>query len=321
MLVVILLVLGARPVDASTVRAAVSGGTLVVTGTPARDRIALRLSRAHPNRLQVDIGDNGSADLSFRLATFARIDVEAGGGNDRIRLDTRNGAFTITKPTRVHGGKGDDTLIGGNGNETFFGGDGNDVVDGNGGADRAILGSGTDTFTWNPHDGSDVVRGDSGADTLVFTGSDADKALTATAIAGRVSFTRSVTNGDPDNSVTDLDGIEAIHVAALAGNELVTVNDLAGTDLARFDVDLAPDLGSIAPDHQKDTVAVIGTAGNDAVAVTASGATVRVDGLAPSVRITHADADADKLVFDTLAGDDQVTVDPAVLALISVSGQ
>ena len=49
------------------VKAAVVNGTLVVSGTPSVDRIALRLSRTHPNRLQVDVGDNGSADREFSL--------------------------------------------------------------------------------------------------------------------------------------------------------------------------------------------------------------------------------------------------------------
>jgi Ca2+-binding RTX toxin-like protein len=316
----LLLAIGAQPVAAaSTVKVAIVNGTLLVTGTPSRDRIALRLSRSHPNRIQVDVGDNGTADHTFRLGAFARIDVEAGRGNDRIRIDSRNGIFTNARPTRIHGGKGNDTLIGGDGRETLFGDSGDDVVDGNGGADTVVLGGGTDTVVWNPGDGPDVVRGGSGSDTLVFSGSADDEFLTAAANAGRVSFSRDLATGDGGSTVLSLDDVEAIHVRALGGNDEITIGDLSGTDLARVDVDLAAP-GGTSPDGQADTVAVSGTDGDDTLAVTASGGTVSVNGLATSVRVSHADPDADKLAIDTLGGLDSVTVDPAVSALINVSG-
>src|SRR5215471_10429412 len=111
----LLLSLAAGPVAASSVHATVANGTLRITGTPSADRIALRRSHAHPNKLQVDIGDNGSADFTFALSSFTAIDVEAGAGNDRVRIDDRNGAFTTTKRTTLNGQDGNDTLIGGRG--------------------------------------------------------------------------------------------------------------------------------------------------------------------------------------------------------------
>ena len=301
---------------ASTVRAAVVNGTLVVSGTPSRDRIALRLSRTHPNRLQVDVGDNGSADHEFSLGSFTAINVEAGDGRDRIRIDTANGGFTNAKPTRIHGQGGDDTLIGGDGNETFVGGRGNDVVDGNGGADTASLGAGNDTFEWDPGDGSDVVRGGGGTDTLVFTGSNDDEVIGVSADRGRVAVTR-----DVGNVVMDLDAVEAIRLRTLLGNEQVTIGDLTGTDLASVDVDLAAVRGGTTPDNQKDFVTVTGTAGNDTVAVTASGDAVSVDGLAAAVRVTHADPDGDRLDVDTLGGDDHVSIGAGVNGLVQLAVQ
>ncbi len=265
-LALILHAIAAPVAAATTVRASVTKGTLLVSGTPSADRIALRLSRSHPNRLQVDIGDNGSADRSFTLGSFARIEVEAGGGNDRIRLDTSHGAFTSSRPTRVHGGAGNDTLIGGSGNETFFGGTGNDVVDGNGGTDSVSLGAGNDTAVWDPGDGSDVVRGGGGSDTLVFNGSNADEELAATADATRVRFTR-----DVGNVAMTLSEIERLDVNALGGNDELTVNDLAGTGLTRVNVDLAVALGGTTADGAADTVAIVGTAGDDTIAATADG--------------------------------------------------
>ena len=310
-----LLVTAPTPVGAaSTVRAAVVNGTLVVSGTPSRDLITLRLSRSRPSRLQVDVGDNGSADHVFRLRSFTAISVEAGDGRDRVRIDTGNGSFTNAKSTRIQGQDGDDTLIGGTGNETLVGGRGNDVVDGNGGADTASLGGGNDTFAWDPGDGSDVVRGGAGADALVFTGSDGDEVLNVTANADRVEVTR-----DVGNVVMDLDAVEAIRFQTLLGNEHVTIGDVTGTDLARVDVDLAAVRGGTTTDNQKDFVAVTGTAGVDTIALTASGGSISVEGLAAAVRVTHADPEGDRLDIDTLGGDDQVAVDAAVDGLVQVS--
>jgi hypothetical protein len=310
----------ARVAAASSIHAAVVGGTLVVTGTPSADRIALRLSRTLPHRLLVDFGDNGSTDRSFALGSFAAIDVEAGGGNDRVRIDTRNGSFTRTKPTRVNGSSGADTLIGGNGNETLIGGDGNDVVDGNGGADRVVLGLGNDTLIWDAGDGSDVVRGGGGTDTLVVTGSAADEFLGTTSRAGRVTFTRALRDPfDPGNASLDVDDVEAIRVRPLTGNDEVRVGDMTGSDVVRVDVDLAATPGGSTADLQADTVAVIGTVGDDAISVTAATGVVQVRGLAATVSVSHADADLDRLVVTTLSGVDQVAIDPAVLGLIQAS--
>ena len=313
----LLLLLAARPspaAAASTVNAAVVNGTLVVSGTPSRDRIAFRLSRTHPNRLQVDVGDNGTADHEFRLRSFSAIRVEAGDGRDRIRIDTGNGGFTASKPTRIEGQGGDDTLIGGNGHETFVGGSGNDVVDGNGGADTASLGAGNDTFAWDPGDGSDVVRGGTGIDTLVFNGSGDDEVVAIGAKAGRVVLTR-----DLGNVVMDLDTVEAIHLRTLSGNDQVTIGDLTGTDLASVEVDLALSPGSDFSDGEADAVTVTGTDGTDAIAVNDDGGAVDVDGLAANVRVAHTDPTLDTLTVDTRAGNDAVTVDPAANQLIPVT--
>ena len=299
---------------APTARAEVTGGTLTITGSQAPDRIALRLSATDANQLQVDIGDDGSADATFDLSTFRAIAVAAGNGDDSVRIDQVNGIFTTTKATRIDGGNGDDTLIGGSGNEVLVGGRGNDVIDGNGGADTAFLGKGDDTFIWDPGDGSDVVEGDSGSDTMIFNGAAGNEIMTAKANGGRVSFTRNL-----GTIVMDLDGIETIDVNALGGTDAITVDDVSGTDLSRVDVDLAAALGGSAADGAADTVTVTGTDGNDTIAADANGAAVDVSGLPAAVRITHADPALDKLVIDTLAGADSVHLDPALPGLIGAS--
>ncbi len=300
---------------APSVTAEVTNGTLTIAGSQAADRIALRLS-ADATQLQVDVGDDGSSDAAFDLAAFRAIDVEAGNGDDTVRIDQVHGAFTTTKASRIDGGNGDDTLIGGSGSETFVGGRGNDTVDGNGGADTAFLGKGDDTFIWDPGDGSDVVEGDSGSDTMIFNGASGNEIVVAKPNGGRVTFTRNL-----GGIVMDLNGIEAIDVNALGGTDSITVDDVSGTDLSRVDVDLAGALGASAADGAADTVTVTGTAGIDTIAADANGAAVDVSGLAASVRITHTDPALDKLVIDTLAGADSVDLDPALPGLIGASVQ
>ena len=306
----------AVPVAAATptVKATVTDGTLRISGSPHADKIVLRLNALDANQLQVDVGDDGSADRTFDIATLRAIDVEAGNGNDTVRIDQVNGAFTTRLATRIDGENGDDTLIGGSGNEILVGGRGDDFVDGNGGADTAFLGKGDDTFVWDPGDGSDIVEGGSGSDTLVFNGSAGNEIMAATANGARVSFTRSL-----GNIVMDLDGVETIDVRALGGTDAVTVNDVGGTDLKRVDVDLAATIGGSTADGQADTVTVAATKGDDSIAVDANGAAVDVSGLAAFVRITHADPASDALVIDPVAGADHVAIDPAVNGLILVS--
>ena len=295
--------------------ATVTDGTLRVVGGPSSEKIALRLS---PDRtqLEVDLGDNGSANRTFDLRTFGAIDVEAGNGDDTVKIDQVNGAFTTTKATRIYGQNGDDTLIGGSGNEAFFGGRGGDVVDGTGGADTAFLGRGDDTFVWDPGDGSDVVEGGTGFDKMVFNGAAGNEIMAATNNFGRVSFTRNL-----GGIVMDLNDVEAIDVNALGGTDSVSVFNAAGTDLRRVNIDLAGALGGSTSDGAADTVLVAGTKGDDSIAANANGSAVDVSGLTAFVRITHADPDKDALVIDPVIGNDDVSIDPAVQALFQASVQ
>src|SRR5581483_8029094 len=130
-------------------------------------------------------------DFAFDRSTFTAIDVEAGGGDDTIRIDQVNGTFTDDAIT-LNGGAGNDTLIGGDGAETLIGGAGDDVVDGNRGNDTASLGGGNDTFQWDPGDGSDTVDGQGGDDTLAFNGSNIGEQIELLAFGPRFALTRDV---------------------------------------------------------------------------------------------------------------------------------
>jgi Ca2+-binding RTX toxin-like protein len=317
-------------------------GVLTVDGTNASDNIALRLQAGQPGIVQVDLGDDGSADFSFNRAAVASIAVDGGNGDDRLRIDESNGVFANTIPTTINGGNGndeltggagaetvlggngddllfgggagtlsggngDDTLAGGPGAETLLGGNGNDSIDGNKGNDASFMGNGDDTFVWDPGDGSDVIEGLKGEDTMVFNGAGVAEKVDLTANGSRLKFFRDVANVTMDTA-----GVERVDFNALGGVDVVTVNDLSGTDVNAVNVDLAGTLGGNVGDGAADRVIVNGTNGDDAIDVSGDSAGVKVSGLAATVGVFHSEAANDRLEINTLAGTD--TVNPAGLA-------
>jgi len=276
-------------------------GVLIVEGTRAADKIALRLESGQAGVLQVDVGDDGSPDFSFDRSKVARIAVNTRAGNDAVRIDESNGAFTDTIPTAIAGGAGNDTIAGGKGVETLLGGDGNDSIDGNGGNDVARLGAGDDTFIWDPGDGSDTVEGQDGADTMLFNGANASEQVDLSANGNRLKFFRTQANITMDTA-----GVERVDFNALGGADVITVHDLTGTDVTRVDVDLAGTLGGAVGDGQADRVIVDGTNGNDAIDVSGDAQAVKVSGLAATTEILHSEVAKDRLDVNTLAGSDTV---------------
>lgn len=294
--------------------AKVANGTLRIKGTGQDSRLALRLRAGVSTVLEVDVGDDGSAEFSFDRNQFDHIFVEAGNGDDVIRIDESNGVFTDTEVTTIDGGKGDDTLLGGSGAETLIGGDGNDTIDGNRGDDVALMGAGDDTFIWDPGDGSDTVEGEAGADRMIFNGANASENIDLSANGTRLRFFRDV------GSITmDLDGVERVDFNALGGADNVVVNDLSGTDVTQVNVDLAGTLGGDTGDGQPDVVTVNGTAAADTINVAAGAGAVLVSGLQASVRITHSEAASDQLIVNGLGGVDTITSGPGVAALIMLT--
>jgi Ca2+-binding RTX toxin-like protein len=303
---------------AQPVHVKIKDHALVVTGTAASDRLALRLSAADRQTLEVDVGDNGSADFRVARDRFDSIRVDARRGDDRARIDEANGAFTTTTPTQVNGQRGNDTLIGGSnadtlnggdgndnlvggsGAETLIGGDGNDAADGNQGADVALLGAGDDRFIWDPGDGSDVVEGQAGHDAMTFNGSNGAEQFDVSANFGRVLFFR-----DLGTITMDLNGVEQIDTNALGGADQLTAGNLAGTDVTAIKTDLGGE-GGAADDGSPDKVIVGGTKGPDAITAAGSAGSVSVTGLAARVDITHAQAAQDVLEIDAITGDDVV---------------
>jgi Ca2+-binding RTX toxin-like protein len=292
---------GASPAKAHGVQAKVKHGTLEVKGNSRANTLALRLQVGDPTRLEVDVGDNGSADLSFARDAISALDVKVGEGDDSVRIDDLNGAFTNTIPTEIAGGAGDDLLHGGLGAEAFTGGAGNDVVIGGKGNDDASLGRGKDAFQWDPGDGSDSIVGDDGGDTMEFNDAAVNENVTLSASGRRFVLFR-----DVGGVTMDTDDVETVEVNNLGGTDNVTVNDLTGTDVTRANIDLAGVLGGGGSDGAIDNVVVNATNGDDAINIDGNGnAGADVTGLATAVSITHADP-TDKLSVNTLAGTDNV---------------
>ncbi len=285
-----------------------------VIGTPRGETIVLRLKANNPNKIQVDVGNNGSADWQFNRNQVRQIVVLARGGNDIVLIDESNGVFTDTEQTIVYGEDGNDDLRGGSGPELFFGGLGNDTLDTNKGNDIALLGAGDDSFTWDPGDGSDVVEGQAGTDTMVFNGNGLAERFEASAVGPRVRFTR-----DLGNIVMNLDGVEKILTQALGGADTAVVNDLSGTDLKNVELELESAIGSNAGDGAADSVTVNGTSADDTINVVPNAGGVDVTGLAAAVRIEHSEAANDSLLVNGLGGNDTINGNVGLAALIKLS--
>jgi RTX calcium-binding nonapeptide repeat (4 copies) len=283
------------------VRAAVNHGTLNVTGSDGGQQVALRLKAGDTSTIQVDAGDNGSADFSFASRAVDAIKVKMGDGNDSARIDDSNGAFTVTIPTTIAGGGGNDSLEGGQTqvaaeNETYKGGAGNDTVDGGKGNDTAYLGAGNDTFRWDNGEGSDAIEGQDGSDTMLFNGNSVatGENVTMSANGGRLTFFRA-----QGNVTMDTNDVEIVDFNALGGADTVQVNDLTGTDVTQTNLDL----GGI--DGAGDSVDVNGTNGVDNINIQGNGSGADVTGLATAVSVKNAEA-TDHLNVHTLAGADNV---------------
>ena len=293
---------------APTGSASVANDTLTVTVTPRADQLALRLAAGDPNTLEIDFGDDGTADQSLSRSTFNRINVLLRSGDDQFRVDQVNGPFADEALT-IFGAGGDDTVLGGDGTDLVFGGSGNDTVDGNRGVDTAVLGSGIDSFIWDPGDGSDALDGGTGTDKLVFNGANVNETIDLAA-----NGSSSILRREPGTIRMDMNRVEVLDLVALGGADTITVDDMTGTSFRQANIDLS---AQGAGDGQPDVVIVNGTEQDDKIDVRADGAVVNVAGAKAGTKITGVET-IDGLQVNSLGGNDTVNVDDAVNALIAV---
>ncbi len=253
--------------------AQVKAGTLQIRGDGASDKLTLAPTAT---TLVLDVGDDDTADFTFDRSTFTAVSVQAGDGDDQVRVLNAVTPFDMT----IDGGAGDDTLIGGNGNETLLGGSGNDLVDGNIGADTAQMGSGNDTFQWDPGDGSDSVDGQGGNDTIAFNGSNIGEeihvsghTLTRNVAAVAMDFTAENVNVTPQGGLDNItvDGTDGDDQLDLTGGKVTFGGTTVSLTNAEPTDRLIADGGA-----GDDTAVYTGTTGDDQVSFGRNGDAVFV---------------------------------------------
>jgi uncharacterized repeat protein (TIGR01451 family) len=134
---------------------------LSITGTPNADIIDVNQLRT--SKLQVQVVMNGKTSPAINIATFRRIVIYAGAGNDIVHVN-------VAMPALIHGEAGDDKLYGGGGNDEIYGDDGNDYISGGGGNNILVGGAGNDTIVAGG--GRNLLIGGTGVDTLSATSGD-----------------------------------------------------------------------------------------------------------------------------------------------------
>jgi hypothetical protein len=313
-------------------------GTVTVTGTAVRDVIDISISHA---RLAIDFGSNGTTDAQFRMSQVQRLSVRLGGGRDGLSvIGTGVGDVPIT----VRGGAGndgvgvvgtEDALLAGNAPVTIFGGDGNDDLsasvpgsapvsvdagagddvafggDGSIGPETISLGDGNDTFVStldvfaSPFRArTDIVDGGIGkGDTLELRGTFESESVDLSAHAGHL-----IVKHDLRDHI-DAAGFENVTWFGFGGNDggdTVIVHDLSGTGVVNFTPDFSSPFDATAPNNSSDTLAVLGTPGDDQITVSAfNPANIDVVGLTPAITAVLMDSN-DLLQINTLDGNDSV---------------
>src|SRR5262249_12103428 len=156
------------------------------------------------------------------------------------------------------------------------------------GADTALLGTGDDTFQWDPGDGSDSVEGQGGHDTLAFNGSNAAEKIELSANGPRLRLTRDIAG-----ITTDTDGIDTVNLRTLGSTDTATAESFAAP--AAKPATAALTGYKTKPAKPADTININGTAGNDKLKLANDGDALRVDGLAAATEVTGGDQTLDNV--------------------------
>jgi Ca2+-binding RTX toxin-like protein len=285
---------GGADTDTAEVNAGAGSETFAATANGTR----VRFDRIDPAPFALDIG------------TSENLVVNMAAGDDAFSA-TGNLAALIR--ITVDGGTGNDTILGSNGIDLLLGGSDNDFIDGQQGNDVAFLGSGDDTFQWDPGDGSDVVEGQDGLDAIVFNTSAASENIDLSANGGRALLFR-----DVGNIVMDMDNVETLKLNVFGGADDIVVNDLGATDITDVEIDLR--VAGVG-DAQPDSVTANGGAGGETVEVFASGGVVQILGFAAFTRIEGVEA-IDSLIVRGVGGNDVISASalPAGTVLLTLDG-
>lgn len=315
--------------------ATLANGIVTVTGTAARDVADVEMSH---DQLTVDFGFDGTVDAHFPMSRIRQLTVQLGGGDDGLSVV---GLGVGDVPITISGGSGNDgigvvgfedalvaggapvTILGNDGNDnlsasvpgsapvSIAAGAGNDVVfggDGSIGPESISLGDGNDklvsTFDVSAspfRNRSDTVDAGGGQDTLELRGTFESENLDLSAKAGHLIVAHN------DGGI-DAVGFENVTWFGFGGNDdgdSVTVNDLSGTGVVNFTPNFSSPFDATAPNNSSDQLRVVGTAGDDHITISGSGANITVAGLVPTVTPVLLNS-ADVLRIDTLSGNDTI---------------
>jgi Ca2+-binding RTX toxin-like protein len=136
-------------------RAQIISGVLVITATPADDRVFVSQVG---NQLVVEA--NGERIAQVPSGSVSEVKASGGDGDDHIQVSP---SFRI--PAVIRGDAGDDELVGGSGADNISGGAGEDYILGNAGNDTLVGGDGNDQISGD--DGDDRIFGGAHQDSLV----------------------------------------------------------------------------------------------------------------------------------------------------------
>jgi PKD domain/RTX calcium-binding nonapeptide repeat (4 copies) len=169
-----------------------NNGILTITGDPINGSSLTAAPDSTGKLIHASAGDGQT--LNEPIASVKQINIIGGAGPDYIYVDS-----SITIPTSILGGAGNDsirggggrntinggtgddwisgrgtsnTIYGGDGDDTLLGGSGNDFIDGGAGDDSIDGAAGDDTLIGD--DGNDTLLGDAGNDSLVGGSGDND---------------------------------------------------------------------------------------------------------------------------------------------------
>jgi uncharacterized protein YkwD len=150
------------PSSVSVVTSNLDNGILVIRGTDQGDDIQVVRNSRGNYAVYGSTGGVATATAVFVGSRVSQIVIEAGGGNDQVRV-----GGTVSLRTTMFGGYGNDTLLGGAGEDSMYGGGGNDTLRGNAGNDFLVGGTGTDSILGGT--GVNVIRQETVARTGTWT--------------------------------------------------------------------------------------------------------------------------------------------------------
>jgi Ca2+-binding RTX toxin-like protein len=222
-------------------------------------------------------------------------------------------------PVVVFGGTGNDNISGSSTAAaviTAYGEQGQDTLQGGAAADMLFGGDDSDTFVWNPGGNNDSMEGGSGTDALIAFGTSGVDCFHLSpdgTYANRLRLEVDVTGNLPLSG--SLLGADIDHVSLIGGAaaDFFEISSMIPTTVSLVDIDMGADVGT-------QDIALVRTSNAGSVVTatpSATNANVDVNGLSALIRLYNTNT-ADLLAIQGGYGNDQISVAPQTLALISV---